>query len=43
MQSSATTVSAYLKELTPERAKAMNAVRQTILKNLPKGYEAGMT
>ena len=43
MQSSATTVSAYLKELPPERAKAMNAVRQTILKNLPKGYEEGMS
>ena len=39
MQSKATTVSEYLKELPPERRKAIQAVRDVIVQNLPKGYE----
>ena len=42
MQSKATTVKQYLAELPPERRAAIKAVRETILKNLPKGYEEGM-
>ncbi len=42
MQSKATTVAEYLAELPEERRAALEAVRQTILKNLPKGYEEGM-
>lgn len=42
MQSKATTVKAYLAELPPDRREAIEAVRATILKNLPKGYEEGM-
>jgi len=38
MQSKATTVEQYLKELPAERREAISAVRQVILKNLPKGY-----
>lgn len=39
MQSKATTVAEYLKSLTPERRKDIEAVRKVILRNLPKGYE----
>ena len=39
MQSKAKTVEQYLKQLPADRQKALRAVRQVILKNLPKGYE----
>lgn len=42
MQSKATTVNDYLKELPPERREAIEKVRSAILNNLPKGYEEGM-
>ncbi len=42
MQSKATTVEQYLAELPEDRREALQAVRTTILKNLPKGYEEGM-
>lgn len=38
MQSKATTVSKYLAELPVDRRKAVKAVREVILKNLPAGY-----
>ena len=42
MKSKATTVDQYLAELAADRREALEAVRSTILKNLPKGYEEGM-
>jgi hypothetical protein len=42
MQSTATTVTAYLKSLTPERRKALEAIRKVIKKNLDKGFEEGI-
>ncbi len=42
MQSKAQTVEAYLAELPEDRRNAIQAVRETILKALPKGYEEGM-
>ncbi len=42
MQSKAKTVKEYLAELPPERREAIQAVREVILKNLPKGYEEVM-
>ncbi len=42
MQSNATTVTEYLDELPPERRAAIAAVRDTILANLPDGYEEAM-
>ncbi len=42
MQSKATTVSQYLEELPADRRQAIETVRQTILKNLPEGYEEVM-
>jgi uncharacterized protein YdhG (YjbR/CyaY superfamily) len=39
MQSDATTVAQYLAELPADRRAAIEAVRQTILANLPDGYE----
>lgn len=42
MQSKAETVEQYLAELPDDRREAIRAVRDTILKNLPKGYEEGM-
>ena len=42
MQSKAATVEQYLAELPSDRRTAIQAVRETILKNLPKGYEEGM-
>ncbi|MEM7145222.1 MAG: DUF1801 domain-containing protein, partial [Verrucomicrobiota bacterium] len=39
VQSKATTVEGYLKELAPERREVVAAVRDCILKHLPKGYE----
>ncbi|MES0340607.1 MAG: DUF1801 domain-containing protein, partial [Anaerolineales bacterium] len=43
MRSSASTVEEYLGELSEERRAAIGAVRQVILKNLPKGYEEVMS
>lgn len=42
MQSDATTVSEYLAELPADRRVAFEAVRRTILANLPAGYEEAM-
>jgi hypothetical protein len=42
MQSKASTVEEYLEELSEERREAIQAIRQAILKNLPRGYEEGM-
>ena len=39
MKSLAKTPAAYVKSLPPDRRKAISAVRATILKNLPDGYE----
>jgi len=39
MQSDATSVEGYLSELPAYRRAAIEAVRQTILENLPDGYE----
>jgi len=39
MQSDATSVAQYLAELPADRRAAIAAVRQTILANLPEGYE----
>lgn len=40
--SKATTVSAYLAELPPDRRKAIAAVRAVIRKHLPEGYKESM-
>lgn len=42
MRSEAQTVEEYLAEMAPERRQAIEKVRQTILKNLPEGYEEVM-
>jgi hypothetical protein len=42
MKSSATTPDEYLFELPDDRREAIEAVRETILKNLPNGYSEGM-
>ena len=42
MESDATTVEDYLKEIPDERRSTMAAVRELILQNLPKGYEEVM-
>lgn len=42
MKSSATTVDQYIKELPPERVEAFKKLRETILKNIPKGFKEGM-
>ena len=42
MKSTAETVDKYLDELTPERRKAVSAVRDVVLANLPEGYEETM-
>ena len=39
MQSKANTVKQYLNELSNDRKKAISIVRQTILENLPDGYD----
>jgi hypothetical protein len=39
MQSKAATVEAYLRYLPEDRREAIEAIREVILKNLPKGYE----
>lgn len=40
--SNVSTVKEYLDQLPEDRREALQAVRQTILKNLPKGYEEGI-
>jgi uncharacterized protein YdhG (YjbR/CyaY superfamily) len=42
MRSNASAVEEYLAELPGERREALEAVRQVILKSLPKGYEEVM-
>jgi uncharacterized protein YdhG (YjbR/CyaY superfamily) len=42
MRSDATTVQEYLSALPDDRREAIQAVRQTILDNLPHGYEEAM-
>ncbi len=42
MPSKATTVEQYLAELPEDRREALQAIRTTILENLPMGYEEGM-
>ncbi|MFG0259390.1 MAG: DUF1801 domain-containing protein [Phycisphaerales bacterium JB041] len=42
MQSKATSVEAYLKELPEDRREALEAIRKVFQKNLGKGYEEGM-
>lgn len=41
-KSAATTVAAYLKELPADRRAVIAAVRDVIVRNLPKGYEETM-
>ncbi len=43
MQSAATSVDQYLKELPPERLEPMTKLRKEILKNLPKGFKEQMS
>ena len=42
MQSKATTVDQYLKEIPADRQVAMNKLRKVIVKNLPKGFKETM-
>ena len=42
MTSKATTVAQYLKELPEDRRKTVEAIRNTILKNLDKGFQETM-
>jgi uncharacterized protein YdhG (YjbR/CyaY superfamily) len=42
MHSDAKTVDQYISELPPERKQPIQKVRQTILENLPEGYEEAM-
>ena len=42
MQSKATTVEQYLKEVPADRQAAMNKLRKVILKNLPNGFKETM-
>lgn len=42
MQSKAKTVDEYIKGLPPERKEAISKLRESILKNLPKGFEEGI-
>ena len=39
MKSEAKSIQQYLTEMPPERREAIEKVRETILKNLPEGYE----
>ena len=43
MQSKAATPDQYIKELPPERKEAISALRDIILKNLPKGFNEEMS
>jgi hypothetical protein len=42
MQSKATTVTEYIKELPVERRKLINAIRKLIKQNLPVGFKEGV-
>jgi len=42
MTSAATTPEKYIREAPVERQEALKKLRETILKNLPKGFEEGM-
>ena len=42
MQSKAKSVEEYLAALPEDRRETITAIREVILKNLPKGYEEGM-
>ena len=42
MQSKATTIDQYLKEIPADRQEAMNKLRKVIIKNLPKGFKETM-
>ena len=42
MHSKAKSVKQYLQQLPPDRREAILTVRETVLKNLPKGYEEVM-
>ena len=42
VRSKATTVEGYLAELPPERRQVVAAVRELVLKNLPRGYREAM-
>lgn len=42
MQSKATTVDAYMKELPADRLEAMTKLRKVIKKNIPKGFQECM-
>ncbi|MBL7749764.1 MAG: DUF1801 domain-containing protein [Chitinophagaceae bacterium] len=42
MQSKATTVDAYMKELPADRLEAMTKLRKVIRKNIPKGFQECM-
>ena len=41
-RSAAQTVGAYLADLSPDRRRSVAAVHQTVLDNLPEGYEETM-
>jgi len=43
MQSKSKTVKDYLNEIPPERTEAFMSLRNTIVKNLPKGFQEGMS
>jgi hypothetical protein len=43
MQSTITNVDDYIESLPAERKSAISELRKTIKKNLPKGFEEGMT
>ena len=43
MTSKATTPEQYLKELPAERKEAVSQLRNTVLKNLPKGFKEVMS
>ncbi|MCX6156972.1 MAG: DUF1801 domain-containing protein [Ignavibacteriae bacterium] len=42
MQSKSKTVKEYINDIPPERAEAFSKLRNTIIKNLPKGFEEGL-
>ena len=43
MQSKAKSVEEYIKELPADRAEAISRLRKEIKKNLPKGFQEGMS
>jgi hypothetical protein len=42
MQSKATTPEKYIKEAPEDRQAALNTLRESIVKNIPKGFQEGM-